>query len=319
MYWPYLRSKENEVLAFRELAPTLSASNLTVPIYKPTSKSPTLRKRLDAIAMSGGRFALIVNSDDGKPPPMRSEVESLLDPLVQSHPLKAMPAIELRPMTSLGEVSSFAAKYASSQCVVVHRDHMFSAAAVNTALAPLSSPAVHVFLQGSAPAAVVASVNAVGKVLIRDGFKRHTPNGNYPPHTNFDDLVYHYKVSWDGFGDFGPLGDIFIKGGAQPSHVALHLTHPSSGPTIVCRHFVSTVSPGGTDTATKYFDALNQLCSFTGSPPPSPFDTAGVNDFLQNHAAGHYPNLGLPKRWSLKHHVEMMQRILLVNKAVPFV
>lgn len=318
MYWPYLRTKENELLAVRELAGS-PLGKLVAPIYKPTSATASTRNRLIAIAAAGVRFAVIVNPDEGKPIPTSVDVRAMLAAILAVHPTQAFPAIEVLPTTSLAELSAFTVRYAAYQCVIVHRDHILPASKLNAALSGLGVPAVQVFLDGGTPTSLRGGVVTGGNVLLRDGFQRHTPNGNYPPVTNFDDLLYTYASGgMSGFGDFGPLGDIYVTGGAAPSHVALHLTQPANGPTLTCRHFVST-SPIATDVRTKYLNALAQLCAFTGAPPAGAFTTTGVADFHTSHAAAHYPGLGLPKRWSLKHHIELVERHLVANGVAPFV
>jgi hypothetical protein len=311
MYWPYLRSKENEILAVRELTTLLASNQLVVPIYKPTTANDITRRRLDGIASGGVRFAWIVNSDDGKPPPTQTASEALLDFILGQHPTMAFPAIEIRPRTLPTDIRSFARKYAKHQCVIVHRDHLLSAAAITAALAALGQAPIHVFIHGGTSTAVQVALSAGNTILIRDGFSRQPTNGAYPPRTNFDDLLFTYgSHGHQGFGDFGPLGDIFISGGATPSHVALHLTEATAGQAIVCHHFVSSVSTT-VDVATKYLDAVRQLCGCTGAPPGGAFGTAGVANFHNSYRTAHYPGLGLPKRWSLKHHIELVQSHLV--------
>ena len=65
MYFPYLRGKQYEILAVRESE--FLSSNRIVPVFEPTTRSNLSRFR--TIAENQVKFAIIVNSDNGAPPP----------------------------------------------------------------------------------------------------------------------------------------------------------------------------------------------------------------------------------------------------------
>jgi hypothetical protein len=319
MYWPYLRGKQEEVLGVKAIFPVLKSSPLIVPIYSPVNTSNATLNRFLDIAKSGGRIAVIINPADGDPVPKIADVITLVDDVLKQYPNKIFPSIEIRDGTTVNDISSFAKKYSKSQCSVIHRDHSIGAQSVVQALSTLSIKPVHVFVDGQAPSGMKKSIGSSLSIILRDGFKKQASNGLYKRSSVFDDLVYSYgSMSYNGFGDFATIGDIFTVGGSEPSHVALHLTEPVTAPAvrIDCNHFVSTSSVSS-DVAVKYANALSLLMKHTGRPPRAPLNTQGTKEFHATTAK--YPGLGKPKRFSLMHHIELMHSIITAAGAKPIV
>lgn len=313
MYWPYLRSKQNEVLAFRDLAVNLSP--LVVPIFKPVTLY-AFENRLKSILDSGLRVSVIVNSDQGDPIPQFQEVLRIVGDLISRNPGFVFPALEVSSATDIKDIRVFDSMFNGVQTVFIHRNHLFNEAGIQSQILNVISP-VHAFHSGEAPSHIINGFQRNSRVLIRDGFSRQNVNGDYPAQSNFDDLVYNYNsLGFNGFGDCASVGDYYAKGGGNPAHVALHLTEERSK-NIICNHFVSSSAPGSS-TEDMYWDALGKLMQYVGNPPSQPFNTSGVYDYVNNYVSGSYKALGFPKKCSIKHHVEMIDRIIS-NGRVAFV
>ncbi|WP_386082400.1 sce7725 family protein [Vreelandella sp. F11] len=314
MYWPFFRSKQEEMIALKELGSHLG-SNLVVPIIKPHDATSRVEGQISRVLQAGLRTALIVNTNEGSPVPSIAQIMAMENNLTNAYPNQIFPTLEVRPGITAADVSGFLNTYSGRTQVFVHRAHT-----LNAAIFP-SSDAIHIFESHKVSPHFISSFSASRRVILRDGFKKQSVNGDYPSVSYFDDLAYSYCAhGYDGFGDFSAIGDVpYNKGGGQPSHVALHLTEPNQNNTFHCRHFVSAVPPATTDVQTKYFDALAQLIGHTGSPGVGPFSTLGVSDYCKNHGAGTFPGLGSPKRWSTKHHIQLVHSVLTASFAVPWI
>lgn len=320
MYFPYLWCRQEEVLAIVELVGAGVLSKTTVPILKPVDTKPTTEKRLERIVQGGGRIAVITDSDDGRPAPPYSAVKKMLDgSLLLPHAGSIFPAFELRGGMALGELKNFATGFTGRTLLVVHRDHTHGAAAVCSALGPENAQTLHVFVGRTI--AALSSVGGLGSVLLRDDFRHQSPNGAYPQSSLFGDLVYQYpSLGHQGFGDFATVGDRSpTYGGGAAKHVALHLTTVASGNTLHCHHFKSGKPATAGDTAKKYLQALGALVAVTGTPLKRAWATVGAQEFYATHQSGHFPNLGKPKRWSIMHHIEVIQGVMAAAGAAPFI
>lgn len=315
MYWPYLRSKQNEVLAFRELAGNLSS--LIVPIFKPVTLH-AFESRLESILDDGLRVSVVVNSREGAPAPSLSDTLKVVDNLLARNPGSVFPAFELEEGATSQDVRWFDNRFSGVQTVLLHRGHGLREVDITSQVSSGINP-VQVFLDGHAPAYLMSGFQGCNRVIVRDGFSRQRVNGDYPAQSDFDDLAYNYRaLGFDGFGDCASVGDFYAKGGQNPSHVAFHLTEEKSGGDIVCNHFVSSSAPGDS-TEDMYWDAMGQLVGYTGNPPSQVFSTVGVYDYINNYTHGGFKNLGFPKRCSVKHHLQMIDRIILRSAVGPFV
>lgn len=309
MYFPYLRGKQEEILAVRDAG---FLSELTVPIFEPTSISDRNLKRWHRAIQAGRRFAIITNSDNGSPgpPPSEDEVHGSIDNLP---PEGVFPALEIRPNTTTGLIRSFADRFRGRTCVVVHRNHLYTMSQLARHLDPLADLVVHALVDGRVPREVLRGLPAQGKVLLRDGFEAKARNAEYPPRSYFDDLLYTFAdEGFGGFGDFTIVGDRFRKGGGPANAIALHLTEITPT-TVLTHHFVSSPPHVRTAPQDKYFSALRRLLEHTENEPQ--FDTVGVNAF---RGAGDYPGLGKPKRWSILHHLEIIDRALSAERRNAF-
>ena len=317
MYFPYLRGKQFEILAVR--ASQFLSGNRIIPVFEPTNLSQTTLNRFRKIAKNGVKFSVIVNSASGTPPPQPVATISVLRDLESHVPGAVLPAFEIRAGQPLSAVKGFAQTFKAQQCVLVHRNHTHSYAALRRSIKSLSRPAVQILLAGGASLNVVKSLPAVGRVLLRDGFSRCARNADYPNRSNFDDLLYTYKaLGFDGFSDFSIVGDVYSPSGGAAIHVAIHLTELDQA-TIVANHFVSQTPPQRGNNQAKYFSALKLLMSHTGSPPNANFNTRGVRDYHQSNSRRHYPGLGKLKQWSMMHHMEIIDRKLSATGISSFV
>ena len=61
MYYPYLRGRQNELLAVKELLLDSKLSERIIPIIEPVKLSPTLVNTLDALVQAHRKVAFIWN------------------------------------------------------------------------------------------------------------------------------------------------------------------------------------------------------------------------------------------------------------------
>ncbi len=309
MYLPYLRNRTNEVFAVLESAPVTAAARLVVPVFNLVDEGPHFAPRAVKVAAAHQPYALIVNS---APLPKWNDMVALLLSIDAKHPSMVFPAFEISATTTHAQLAWFASKFSNFRAIFVHRVAA-PFPGLDTALRAFTNPPLHIAMAGARASIAALTSPALGVACLTDAFVRQTVNGSYPAVSPFDNHAYdHGVLGFDGVSDFAAVGDYFKKGGGQASHVALHLTEPT-GSTLLCNHFVSHSTPTSAQIRFKYADALNQLRAYI-SARPGAFATTGAQEFVGSHS---YPGLGLPKRWSIRHHMELMQNVLMSIGAKP--
>ena len=308
MYFPYLRARLAELLAIRD---SHSLTDLTVPIFEPVDENPLTYKRLQTAIDKERRFAVIVNSEHGiGAPPATEWVVNAIHKLQEE---RVFPAVEIRRDTDDVLVRDFATTFRGRTCVVVHRSHPHSLGRLSTCLGPLGQEIFHVILEGAVPVDSVRRLPGRACVLLRDGFKRTTPNKDYPPESDFDTHLYTFrKRGLDGFGDFTTVGDWFPeRRPALASTLAYHLTE-AEPPKIVTKHFKSWSSTDSGDKHAQYGATREQILEYADRYG---INTQGIKEF-RNHPR--WPNHASTKRYSIVHHLEVIEREMAKMGLTPF-
>ena len=135
MYFPYLRSKQEELLAIREAT---FLDDLTVPILEWVRRSDVNEKRVKQAIASGRRLAIIANGANGDPVPSFDEVEEFIHDL---SPDAVFPALELRADTDINTIRGFVDSFVEHRCLVVHRSHQHSSQDLSRWLDPVGDAA----------------------------------------------------------------------------------------------------------------------------------------------------------------------------------
>lgn len=309
MYLPYLRNRTNEVFAVLESAPVTAAQRLVLPLFNLVDEGAYFPARLQKIAAATQPVGLIINT---APRTTWASLAGLVASIQAVHPGMVFPAFEISDATTHADVSWFATQFVGLSTILVHRTPP-AFAGLDTVIRGLALPPLHVASVAAAPSVGLIAAPSLGAAIMVDAFDRQVVNGAYPVRSVFANHAYDYSIlGFNGFSDFGTVGDYFRKGGGQASHVALHLTEPS-GDGLVCNHFVSNSTPKSAGIRFKYADALSQLIAHVASSA-APFTTTGAQEYVSPHT---YRGLGIAKRWSIRHHLELMHHILRNSGASP--
>lgn len=203
MYWPLFRSKQEEMIALKELGPNLSG-NLVVPVIKPHDASSRVEGQISRVLQTGLRVALIVNTNEGSPMPSSAQVLGMENNLENAFLGQVFPTLEVRPDVTFADVSWFVKKYSERVLVFIHRAHTVSATVF-----PTGNRVVHIFEYQKVPPNFISYFSGSWRIILRDGFNKQPVNGAYPAFSYFDDLAYSYKSNgYNGFGDFATIGDV---------------------------------------------------------------------------------------------------------------
>ncbi len=165
----------------------------------------------------------------------------------------------------------------------------------------------HIFIERTCGRLYRKAFQNISKaVLIRDGFIK-VKNSAYPPDEPFSDLHLTYKDEGvTGFGDFLIVGDDYAEGGGPAYAVAIHVTYFKKNNDMNVRHFLSDRTNSPADPAGKFFEALKKLHD-------SIVDldlTEALEEYNELYKKAHFPGLGVIKKLSMKHHVQLMMSFL---------
>lgn len=319
MYFPFLRGKQFELLAIKEMAHELGRLGNFHPVIEPVKDirgNGGFARGLQALASAGVPSTVIINPQVGELARLDSNPDAVIRDL--------RPLLDADRSLRLGLVLSSERQVSEAVAALrrwnVHRlvDLIYT-----DAVLPIESMmeiqsnldiGLH-FLDGK------ESVRRYRKVfpnpqsvLLRDRFPRKPRNQDYVDVRESifsEDHLFFKDDGYVGFGDYQTVGTYYADGGSLPRTVAIHLTYLDGYDNAVyIRHFCSDSNDSTADTAGKFSEAVGKLLGFTderGIQNPS------IDAFRKYHFSGNFPGLGMLKKLSIQNHLYVMARALEVR------
>lgn len=314
MYFPYLRGKQFELLALREIAPLLGSSGRVTPIMEPVrapADSGLDRCITSLIGYSVG-FILIANPNVGE---LRSltistELAEYITDRDQGQSWNIGVIVEEGT-----DVGSLLESYTDTLGTVRTLTLIHKSLAVPGENVPAVENGFRrgfdVVSDDIHPRHVRGLPKGNRGVTLHDGFVPEKRNAAYidRPETMFsEDHLYYGSEGWFGFGDYLTVGADYSEGGFSPRAVAIHWTYePSIGKPIMIRSFTSVSNGDVSNVGGKFLEAAGKLVAFLDAHH---IETDAAN-IMRSHVHNQtYPGLGVVKKLSILNHLQMMSRIL---------
>ncbi len=307
MYFPILRGRQFELLALRECVTGNLLSERVLPIIEPVKASSTFVKTLDSFICADRRVSVIRN------PYVGSFVK------------------DLKKESNQGIKDAISALMADQ--------HLISALYVDSHLKSFveqmkeqSLNRENLILICNNPDSIGFYENVIGdaiplynlipdkgdyrrrirpnRVLCEDHFPKQSRNVDYSGiETEFfsNDHLFYSDDGYKGFSDYSVVGDEYSETGFAPYAVAIHIVFFDDKKTLRIAHFVSDSNDDISDPARKFSEAAKKLVDWNQTMR---LDTAGIKAFESAYWSQTYPGLGVLKKYSIMHHLELMSRFL---------
>lgn len=319
MYFPYLRGKQNELFALKELLELGLLSKSIIPIIEPISLTRALPETLTAFSKANHPIAIVFNpavgsfadscrtADSDK---TKSRYKDFYMHCVENYS-NIIKAVILNK-TADSVIEQFRSqKVLNSEIIVIldNRDHIglytkyFQAAPPQYTLIPND----HIFLDNVKQ----------NTVLFHDRFVKKARNIDYLENLDeafSSDHLYYKKFNFSGFSDFSMVGKPFTEDSFSPKAVALHMIYFDTQNELRIAHFVSDSNTTTKDPAKKFNEANKKLAQWYQKNIKSVPLTEGLKRFLILGKSEEYPGLGIAKKLSLMHHFELMSNYLNAKK-----
>jgi hypothetical protein len=310
LYFPYLRGKQYELLALKELAPLLGASRRIVPVIEPV-KAPDggLDRCLTELVDNGVDPVIIVNPLVGEIANggVSAEVAAYVAAHERTWNLGLLISEDTDPQSLLTEVQrNFAGSFALS---LVHDGVADNLDVLRDESARIGRN--YDLISDELRARHFRSFRAAGAVIMHDGFTPADRNADFLPRaesTFSEDFLYYSEDGYIGFGDYLTVGKGWLDGGFTPRAVAIHWTYqPEPRAPIKIRHFTSESNGDIANVGGKFLEAAGKLVAF--------LDERNIRtraaDVMRRHVQdGTYPGLGIVKKLSIQNHLELLVDIL---------
>lgn len=314
MYFPYVRGRQYELLALRELATNSLLGDFVTPIVEPVKLSPTLVNMMAEFIKVKHPISIIRNPvvgtflSDWQDVQEQSKEAGYKQRFSEQYEDSAIikSLIMQRNAKSLLEFwDRHGIDKADLLVINTDRDYLelyestFGTAIPRYTLMPDES--------------VFRRKVRHHKVLLDDKFEKQNRNADYQKTEDeffSDDHLYYKEDGFVGFSDYSVVGNEYLEAGFAPYAVAIHIVYFADDKTLHVRHFVSDSNEDITNPAMKFYEAVSKLAAWYNVDPHPVEMTLGLQTLLQHYEQESYPGLGTVKKLSLMHHIELMGKYL---------
>ena len=306
-YFPFLRGKQNELMALRGLAASIADHGRVIPIVEAVNANSTTQISLDRFIEASMPFLFVCNPIHGR---FSGDAVGLREQLIDQELIdydRWIPSLYVDEQTTVQELESFIDTYDSYPLALIYYGRP-QRNAVRTMIEE-SYFAWHVFIDNRVEVEYIESVPTTSRVLVSDRFRRQPRNADYPLTREFFTDLNTEAGNPQGrhFGDFSIVGDQYTETGGPAYAVALHHVHYSehSG-SLEISHFISDRVDTTADTPGKIIEALTHLVNALDTLQPN--NTRACQEYRQMNHDEQSRGLGYMKRLAITHHLETVLR-----------
>lgn len=314
MYFPYLRGRQYELLALRELVVKNLLGNHVIPIVEPVKLSPTLTKTMAEYVKAQQPISVIRN------PLVGSFLNDLKE--VEDGTKEASYKVDFQDLYNESMIIKSIIMQENAESLLrfweeknINKDELL---VINVDREYLDSYE-HEFESVYPQYVLIPDETAFrrrvrrNRVILDDKFARQSRNVDYQNLSDeffSDDHLYYKEDGLKGFSDYSIVGNEYLETGFAPYAVAIHIVYFAHNGSLRVKHFVSDSNEDITNPAKKFYEAVSKLVEWYNSAPPPVSLTTGLQVFLDHFQKQTYPGLGSVKKLSIMHHLELMGNYL---------
>jgi hypothetical protein len=308
MYFPFLRGKQFELIALREISDFMGDNKSKVsPIIEPVKDSSTLKSTLKALATKDINFNVIINPTVGDLIDRPSQIIKILEEVLE-HYSNFQAAIIIAETNNASNVLQLL-KNSKLQCNGITFIHYATRESISKILEVVSTEhtiinnVIHFSKTGKR---YYREFDAATRVSLDDYFSGQDRNSDYlqVPDSSFsEEHLYFKEDGYKGFADYLTIGEDYSDTGFLPRAVAIHLSYLTADNKIRIKHFVSDSNEDTTDIGGKFAEALTKLVDWVDANNRT---SQAIEIFKELNRNGHFPGLGTLKKLSAMNHIELV-------------
>ncbi|WP_061775588.1 sce7725 family protein [Levilactobacillus senmaizukei] len=299
-YFPYFRGRQFDLLALKTVAQQRLLPPNIIPIIEPVRDIPALPKTIAAFMDRHQPLAIIAN-------PTVSDYGLTQQKLHDWSPWKADPALIVGHILSPTLVAEDLMAQPGQQTLLVARQYDELVAAKQTGL--LTTP-THLLVP---PEARIRQLLDRPTIQLFDHawFPEHDRTYADLPDALFSDDWVAGTGPYSGYSDYGIGGGHYSEHGYPARAVTIHLTY-FHGSQLRIHRFVSDDHVDFKHPKEKFFQAIAKLAAWLPTQDAA-VQTPAAQQLASYQATQHFPGLGVIKRLSIIHHLQVMANYFKQN------
>ena len=315
MYYPYFRGRQNELLCLRELLENNKLSENIVPVIEPVRFNSTLFITLEKFKEFNRDIVLIRNPEVGK---FGDEYRKMLKDIDDEEDAEKKKKLQ-------SNIEHYK-EILNDQAVIPA--YIVNGAIVNKVISKEIDPQNYVLIntdkgnwdfyseKGEELEARMTFIPkdedfkdyVFGKtIMLEDVYDKAPRNVDYierPDDFFSRNHLTFSKRGYQGFSDYSIVGNEYEESGFAPLAIAIHIVYFDEKNVLRVHHFVSDSNENISDIPRKFEEAMEKLMSWDKLNNIK--ITTGLNYLISCYQNGKFPGLGVIKKYSLMHHLELI-------------
>jgi hypothetical protein len=308
MYFPFLRARQFELIALRELATEEATQGVIVPILEPVKETHNNLNLAHKIFHEKGQTAyLVVNPMFGE---LAGDGQFYIEYLSALNGNVFLPAFHYRDNAEY--IIQMIEQFGLSNCMLICENDIEGDNTNFQSIAESPSVTIITVNDPGRNRSLNRYIRSLEKDFFRldDLFEKKDRNSDFLDVTEhrFSEEHIHYSAEgFQGFSDYTTLPSEYVEGGSTPRAVVIHLTYLNSQNEIWIRHFTSETNDSIANVQGKFAEAAAKAvnyCRQNGLSNSAIIELEGYFD------TEHYPGLGTVKKLSIKNHLLVLSQYL---------
>lgn len=312
MYYPYLRGKQFELIALRELSDLIAKNSKKLsPIIEPVKNSSTLKSTISELKDKNINFNIIINPFVGDLVNLSSEILKIISTEIDKYTNYQL-AIIINNKTSLSDIKNLIHSifFKFGGFTLIHNEINSNVNQIINKLEEKAQVVNNIIYFNKTSRRYYREFSADTRIGLDDFFSALPKNSDYLSVSDSqfsEEHLYFKDDGYKGFSDFLTIGDNYSETGFLPYAVAIHLSYADKDKKIRIKHFVSNSNSDSSDIGGKFSEALEKLIKWCDE---NKFKSQAVNQFRILHREGHFPGLGSIKKLSIMNHIELVINLI---------
>ena len=304
MYFPYFRGRQNELLCLRELLQENRLYENVIPIIEPVRFNSTFLTTVQKFIEANRKIVIIRNPKVGS---FKKDLDSFQKNITDETDIAKQEKLKkiLSDFEGMLQEPNVISAYLCNEKIIsecISNDTFYSYEDYQDKLV-----AKYTLIPNNDFKEVVESE----AVILEDVFKKAKRNTDYLITTDEIFSRRHLNYSQNGyvgFSDYSIVGDSYEETGFAPLAVAIHILYFGEKRELRVHHFVSESNENISDPGRKFEEAMRKLEKWQQKNKLSV--TLGLENLFNFYKTGRFPGLGVVKRCSLMHHLELIGKEL---------
>lgn len=308
MYYPFLRTRQFELIALRELATEGATQGVIIPVLEPVKETHNNLTLAHKVFQDKNQTAyLIINPTIGE---LAGDSSFYLEYLNELENSKFIPAFHYRNNSEF--INQSIESFGLRDCMIIcQNDVNPDDAEFKQLVAKAEVSSINV----SNPhrnRSLHRFIKELKKNYIRldDLFEKQVRNSDYleiQEHRFSEEHIYYIEDGFNGFSDYTILPSEYIDGGSTPRAVVIHLTYLNGENQIWIRHFTSETNDSISNVQGKFAEAAAKAVAYCRQRDLNNTAISELESYYDNE---HYPGLGTVKKISIKNHLLVLSQFL---------